>query len=53
MNKQANPRIFAQLSTIGVNRIVPESGHNVPFDQLKAVNDAILEVLEASRKRRQ
>lgn len=40
----------AALSTHGVNRVVPDSGHAIQFDQPKSVIDAILEVLHARRR---
>lgn len=42
---------IAQLSTRGVHRIVPAAGHYIQSDQPETVNDAILEVLKASRQR--
>lgn len=41
---------IASLSTQGVNRIVEKSGHNIPYDQPGVVNDAIFEVIKASKK---
>ena len=38
---------IASLSTRGANRIVPNSGHYIQFDQPQAVNAAINEVLDA------
>ena len=42
---------IASLSTKGVNRVVPNSGHNIPYDQPNAVADAIIEVLSLSEIR--
>ena len=41
---------IAALSTIGVNRIVPDSGHAIQFDQPQAVIKAILELLPARKE---
>jgi pimeloyl-ACP methyl ester carboxylesterase len=37
---------LARLSTRGVNRVVPNAGHNIQLDQPAAVVDAIFEVLQ-------
>jgi pimeloyl-ACP methyl ester carboxylesterase len=39
---------IAAHSKRGVNRIVPDSGHAIQFDQPEAVIDSILEVVRAS-----
>ena len=36
---------LARLSTKGVNRVVPDSGHYIQFDQPVAVIEAVREVL--------
>jgi pimeloyl-ACP methyl ester carboxylesterase len=40
----------ASLSSRGIRRIIPDSGHYIQFDQPQAVIDAILTVLAAARK---
>ena len=41
---------LAALSTIGEDRIIPDSSHNIPFDQPEAVVKAIEDVLDRVRK---
>jgi len=41
---------LAALSSRGINRIVPDSGHDIPMDQPQAVNSAILEVLAGASR---
>jgi len=41
---------LAALSSRGVNRVVPNTGHDIPLTQPAAVNSAILEVLEQASK---
>lgn len=41
---------IASLSTQGVNRLVPNSGHDIPYDQPNAVADAIFDVLSLIAK---
>ncbi|HEY3859616.1 MAG TPA: alpha/beta hydrolase [Gammaproteobacteria bacterium] len=43
---------LAALSTRGINRVVPDSGHDIAMDQPGAVNDAILEVLKDAGQKR-
>jgi pimeloyl-ACP methyl ester carboxylesterase len=41
---------LAALSSRGINRVVPDTGHDIPMDQPGAVDNAILEVMgEASK----
>lgn len=40
---------MALQSSLGIVRVVPESGHEIQMDQPGAVNAAILEVLQAAR----
>ena len=42
---------LAALSTRGVNRTVPHSGHFIQWDQPQAVTDAIFEVMTASGRK--
>jgi pimeloyl-ACP methyl ester carboxylesterase len=42
---------LAALSSRGVQRLVPDSGHYIQFDQPNAVIGAIKEVISATRKR--
>ena len=41
---------LAALSTRGVNRVVPDTGHDIPMTQPGAVNSAILEVMDQVSK---
>ncbi len=41
---------LAALSTRGVNRVVPNTGHDIPMTQPGAINSAILEVLDQASK---
>jgi pimeloyl-ACP methyl ester carboxylesterase len=41
---------LAALSSRGVNRVVPDTGHDIPMDQPQAVNAAILEVMADTSK---
>lgn len=41
---------YAALSTRGVNRIIPESGHIIQWDKPQAVVDAVAEVVDAARQ---
>jgi pimeloyl-ACP methyl ester carboxylesterase len=43
---------LARLSTRGVNRVVPNAGHNIQLDQPAAVVEAIAEVLQEIRELR-
>lgn len=43
---------LAALSSRGVNRVVPDTGHDIPMEQPAAVNGAILEVMEEASKRK-
>ena len=40
---------LAALSTRGINRVVPNAGHDIPMTQPDAVSDAILEVLKEAQ----
>jgi hypothetical protein len=41
---------LAALSTRGVNRVVPNSDHNIPLGQPGAIIKAIFEVVDAAAK---
>ncbi len=41
---------LAALSTRGVNRVVPNTGHDIPMTQPGAINSAILEVMDQASK---
>ncbi len=41
---------LAALSTRGVNRVVPNTGHDIPMTRPEAINSAVLEVLEQASK---
>ena len=41
---------LAALSTRGVNRVVPDTGHDIPLTQPAAVSGAVLEVLGQASK---
>jgi hypothetical protein len=41
---------LAALSTRGVNRVVPDTGHDIPLTQPAAVSGAVLEVLDQASK---
>jgi len=41
---------LAALSTRGINRVVPDTGHDIPMTQPTAVSGAILEVLDQASK---
>lgn len=41
---------IAALSSIGVNRVVPDTGHDIPMERPGAVTNAILEVMDLSSK---
>ena len=43
---------LAALSTRGVNRVVPNTGHDIPMTQPGAINSAILEVMDQASKPR-
>ena len=43
---------LAALSTHGINRVVPDSGHDIPMIQPGAVNDAILEILKGAGQKK-
>jgi len=43
---------LAALSTRGVNRVVPNTGHDIPMTQPGAINSAILEVMDLASKSR-
>jgi pimeloyl-ACP methyl ester carboxylesterase len=42
---------YAALSTRGRNRLVPDSGHNIPINKPEVVISAVIEVLDESRPR--
>ena len=43
---------LAALSSRGVNRVVPDTGHDIPMTRPGAVTGAILEVMDAASKRK-
>jgi pimeloyl-ACP methyl ester carboxylesterase len=43
---------LAALSSRGVNRVVPNTGHDIPMTQPGAINSAILEVMDPASKPR-
>ncbi len=42
---------LAALSSRGINRVVPNTGHDIPITQPDAVSNAILEVLQEAQKK--
>jgi pimeloyl-ACP methyl ester carboxylesterase len=43
---------LAALSTRGMNRVVPNTGHDIPLTQPAAVSGAVLEVIDQASKRK-